>query len=114
MCSRPVALQMLWASRSVPPSVIPSDAWHYSTPIAGSPFAVNVLPRERDVRDASMYYLDGISSVIAKVKEWLPPTNATRAKVCTVPHPMCMYIVCERNGPKVCFVGYCTYFGVPG
>lgn len=92
LCSRPVGLQMMWASASVPPSVIPSSAWYYATPIAGSPFDINVLPRERDVRHANSFDAEGFSPALAKVKD---RPHATHAKVCTASHARVRYCSCS-------------------
>lgn len=95
LCSRAVGLQMLWASTSVPPSVIPSSAWHYATPIAGSPFNVNVLPREHDVRKAdNSIDGEGFSPALAKTKD-RPLDTSTQAKVCTVSHDYVRYCPCD-------------------
>lgn len=88
---------MLWASASVPPSVIPPSAWHYATPIAGSPFNINVPPRERDVLKAdNSIDGEGFSPALAKTKD-RPLNTSTQAKVCTVSHDYVMYCPCDDS-----------------
>ncbi len=38
------SIQLLWYSRSVAPSIIPSEALWYTSPIVGSPWLVNIIP----------------------------------------------------------------------
>lgn len=71
---------MLWVSITVPPAVIPPSAWYYATPIAGSPFESNILPRELGLRNANDIYIGkGFSPALAKANEHTQDTNYTQA-----------------------------------
>ena len=63
-----MALQMMWTSRSIPPSVIPSWALFYATPIAGSPLDVTVSPRE-DASPCTRTYETGLDGELAEERE---------------------------------------------
>ena len=63
-----MALQMMWTSRSITPSVIPSWALFYATPIAGSPLDVTVSPRE-DASPCTRTYETGLDGELAEERE---------------------------------------------
>ena len=58
----------MWSSRSIPPSVIPSWALFYATPIAGSPFDVTVSLRE-DSSPRHDTHEKGLDGELAEEKE---------------------------------------------
>lgn len=70
---------MLWASKNVPPAVIPPPACYYATPIAGPPFDINILPRELGLRNANDCMGKGFSPALTKANERTQDTNCTQA-----------------------------------
>ena len=61
---RLIARQMMWASRSILPSLVPASALHYATPISGSPIDATILSQGDDFPSTDVHTeeLDGVAA----------------------------------------------------